>query len=84
MPNGGQSYPERYSDCQKAILPLVIAALRSSPSGICDAETVLGEILPEAKAAGWQEDEVIFVLRVMGKASSEHTHITVPVPPSDR
>jgi hypothetical protein len=85
MPNDDQSHPERFSDCQKAILPLVASALRSSPSGICDAETILHEILPEAKAAGWQEEDVICVLRSMDKAASEQAkHLGIPVPPSDQ
>jgi hypothetical protein len=66
-PNGTQIYSERYLDCQRAILPLVIAALRSSPSGICDAETLLEEILPEAQEAGWQRRDVVWALRLIGR-----------------
>jgi hypothetical protein len=85
MSNDGQSHSGRFSDCQKAILPLVISALRASPTGICDAETVLGEILPKAEADGWQKDEVISVLRFIGRATCDRSReIRVPVPPSDR
>ena len=85
MPNDGQSLSGRYSDCYKAIMPLVISALRSSPSGICDLDTVLEEILPTAEADGWEKDEVISVLQLLGKTSSECAKdIILPVPPIDR
>jgi hypothetical protein len=84
MPNEGQACCESFLDCQTAIRPLVIAALRASPSGFCDVETVLREVLPVARAAGWQEDEVSYALRSMGKACSERArHVSIPVPPVD-
>jgi hypothetical protein len=67
-PSSTKIYSERYLECQKAILPLVVAALLSSPSGICDAETVLEEILPEALEAGWQRRDVVWALRLIGRA----------------
>jgi hypothetical protein len=85
MPNEGQACCESFLDCQTAIRPLVVAALRASPSGFCDVETVLREVLPKARADGWQEDEVSYVLRSIGKACSEQRkEISIPVPPVDR
>jgi hypothetical protein len=67
-PSSTKIYSERYLECQEAILPHVIAAMLSSPSGICDVETVLEEILPEALEAGWQRRDVVWALRLIGRA----------------
>jgi hypothetical protein len=66
-PSSTKIYSERYLECQKAILPFVIAALRLSPCGICDAETLLKELLPEALKAGWQRRDVVWALRLIGR-----------------
>lgn len=67
-PTDHEFYFGRYLECQNAILPGVVAALLSSPSGVCNVETVLDEILPDALEAGWQRRDVVWALRLLGRA----------------